>query len=85
MTPQCSLPKGFQAGAAIKVDPNLESIAVGLSRLFEMSASERQEMGRRGLELVKRQFTWPKVARQVLELSEWVVEGGKVPGFVVFD
>jgi poly(glycerol-phosphate) alpha-glucosyltransferase len=39
MTPECNLPEGFAAGAAIRIETNVESIAAGLRKLFALSAS----------------------------------------------
>lgn len=95
MTDHCNLPEGFAAGAAIRVRQEAGdrrqgtgdreqgmSIVDGMRELVEMSDSDRVTMGRRGRALVERQFTWPQVAAQMLEVYEWVVGGGEVPDCV---
>jgi poly(glycerol-phosphate) alpha-glucosyltransferase len=84
MTPQCNLPEGFAAEAAIRLQTSPESIRQRLQDLFEMSESDRQEMGRRGLQLVSERFTWPIVASQMRDLYTWVTGGGPKPGTVDF-
>ena len=79
MTPQCNIPEGFAMGAAIKVEPNPHEIERGLLNLFEMSDSERQVMGERGVTLVKKRFTWPIVADEMRAIHEWVLGGGTPP------
>jgi len=83
MTPGCNLPEGFQAGAAIRVEPQSERIARGLTELAGMREAERRAMGRRGQRLVEEKFSWPKIARQMKGVYEWVLGGGPKPQFVI--
>ena len=83
MTPECNVPEGFAAGAAIRIDPNPESIADGLNRLDSMSDCERSAMGARGRRLVEEKFTWPKVAVQMREVYNWVLGNRPKPECIV--
>ncbi|MCL5023036.1 MAG: glycosyltransferase [Nitrospirae bacterium] len=85
MTPQCNIPEGFEKGAAIKIETDPKAIARGLIELFEMSDVERKEMGQRGLNLVKQQFSWSTVAVQMRQVYEWILGGGTPPECVRFD
>jgi len=49
------------------------TLAEGIRTLFEMSDSDRLTMGRKGRELVERQFTWPQAAKQMKEVYEWAL------------
>ena len=90
MTPECNLPEGFAAAAAIKIAvpgkaetlKGETSIANGLMMLLKMSDAERAGMGARGRRLVEEQFTWPKIAAQMKEVYEWVLGGVNKPGCV---
>jgi glycosyltransferase involved in cell wall biosynthesis len=73
MTPECNVPDGFAAGAAIRVNANPESIADGLNTLGAMSDRERSTMGARGRRLVEEKFTWRKAAVQMREVYNWVL------------
>ncbi len=73
MTPQCNLPEGFDAGAAIHIDPISSSIAQGLYRLFKMSDSDRVVMGARGLSLVKEKFQWSTISVQMNDVYRWMI------------
>lgn len=84
MTPECNLPDGFAACAAIQAETSRPSIATGLRTLLEMNASERQTMGQRGLALVKQRYTWPEAARQMREVQDWVLGRGPAPACVEF-
>ncbi len=75
MTPECNLPEGFAAHAAIEIrneDKRVGSFQAspfsfinGLQTLFDMSETDRINMGRRGRLLVQEKFTWRKVASQM--------------------
>jgi poly(glycerol-phosphate) alpha-glucosyltransferase len=79
MTAECNLPEGFQAGAALKIEPTENSVGVGLNELFRMTEAERVAMGGRGRELVVARFTWPRIAQQVEEVYAWMLGGGAKP------
>jgi poly(glycerol-phosphate) alpha-glucosyltransferase len=79
MTRHCNLPAGFEVGAAVRVDPDGESVARGLQQLASMSLAERRAMGIRGRELVAERFTWPTVAQQMLAVYRWIWGAGTVP------
>jgi glycosyltransferase involved in cell wall biosynthesis len=79
MTPECNLPEGFAAGAALRIETNPKSIARGLQSLFEMSADERRQMGGRGLQLVSARFSWSVVAKELKQVYEWMLGGGTKP------
>ena len=61
LTPQCNLPEGVVAGAAIEALPNVNALAKGLANLIEASDCERIQMGQRGWQLVNQRFTWAEV------------------------
>jgi poly(glycerol-phosphate) alpha-glucosyltransferase len=83
MTPECNLPEGFAANAAIRVDPSVESIAAGLTRLFELPDSDLRAMGSAGFQLTAARYVWPRVAQDMKELYEWMLGGGQKPPCLV--
>jgi poly(glycerol-phosphate) alpha-glucosyltransferase len=84
MTPQCNIPEGFSENAAIKVEPNPADIAEGLRKLVSLSDTERKEMGCCGLSLVKKNFTWGKVAEEMYTVYQWLAGNGSLPSSVSF-
>jgi glycosyltransferase involved in cell wall biosynthesis len=82
MTPDCNLPEGFAAGAAISTGKSADAIEDALHKLFEMDAAERTAMGERGRALVSEKFLWPRIADEMKDVCEWVVGGGPVPASV---
>jgi poly(glycerol-phosphate) alpha-glucosyltransferase len=80
MTRQCNLPSGFEAGAALRIEPDAESIAAELRALFQMNDVDRKAIGEHGLALVKERHQWPKVAAQMIAVYEWAMGTGPAPG-----
>ncbi|BCL60448.1 poly(glycerol-phosphate) alpha-glucosyltransferase [Desulfomarina profundi] len=85
MTPQCNLPEGFSAGAAVKTHPDPSSISQSLVELFITHEDDLQIMGSRGFKLVKEKFMWPGVASQMLEVYDWVLGHTTRPSCVKLD
>ena len=83
MTPECNLPEGFAADAAIRIETGVESIAQGIDSLFSMNESDLQSMGAKGRTLVEERFTWKTIAAQMHEVYDWMLGGGEAPGSVV--
>jgi poly(glycerol-phosphate) alpha-glucosyltransferase len=84
MTDFCNLPAGFAAEAAIRVEPDTDSIFQGLEKLAAMPEGERADMGIRGRNLVEEKFTWPKVAKEMRQVYEWCLTGNNPPGCMEF-
>jgi glycosyltransferase involved in cell wall biosynthesis len=85
MTPECNLPEGFVAGAAVEIGTTSKDIAAGLKQLIEMSDDDRKATGARGRALVAEKFSWPRVGQQMRAVYEWVLGGGTRPETVRFD
>jgi glycosyltransferase involved in cell wall biosynthesis len=82
MTPECNLPEGFAANAAIRIEPSVESIVQGLEQLLRSPSSDLCSLGTNGRALVAGRFTWPKIAADMKSVYEWVLGGGPKPDCV---
>jgi glycosyltransferase involved in cell wall biosynthesis len=85
MTPQCNLPEGFAAGAALRTEPDARSLAEALRQLLTMSGADRRAMGDRGRALVRERFQWSEIAQQMRSVYEWILGGGPAPASVLTD
>lgn len=85
MTPHCNIPVGFEAGAAVEIQTESDSIQKALLDFFALTESERIVMGCRGFNLVKDRFTWQKIAEEMMGVYRWVLEGGSPPACVRLD
>jgi len=83
MTPQCNLPEGFAAQAAIQIEPNVESIATRLNFLFQASDDQLKTMGKNGRSLVTARFNWARCAQEMIEVYRWLLDGGAKPSAVI--
>ena len=85
MTPACNLSIGYHAGAAISVDPSVESLQSGLASLFEMTNAELHDMGSRGRRLAAERFSWSSVAESLHSVYAWLLDRGAPPDCVVLN
>jgi len=85
MTPECNLPEGFQANAALRIGTDAPSIATGLRELMAMSDAQRIDMGAQGRALVSKKFLWPRIGEEMRSVCEWVMNGGTAPASVRCD
>jgi poly(glycerol-phosphate) alpha-glucosyltransferase len=79
MTPECNLPEGFAAGAALQIGTTPQQIAAGLKQLAEMSDDDRRAMGACGRTLVETKFSWPQIGEQMRSVYDWVLGNGPPP------
>jgi glycosyltransferase involved in cell wall biosynthesis len=84
MTAACNMPEGFSAGSAIEIEPSPSGVAKGILSLFEMTITQRAQMGARGRTLVQDKFSWPRAAAQMRNVYDWLVTGGSPPDCVEF-
>lgn len=82
LTPQCNFPEASVAGAGIEVNPDAASTQAGLHRLLALSDEQRKAMGLKGYEIVSQNYTWKRIAKQMIEVYDWCLGGGSPPPFV---
>ena len=73
LTPQCNFPELVAAAGAVEMQPEVESCEAGLRKMLSLSAPERQAMGRRGRELIERNYTWPMIATRMISVYSWLL------------
>jgi glycosyltransferase involved in cell wall biosynthesis len=77
MTEFCNIPSGFDAEAALQIEPSADSIAQGLNQLDALSDSDCHTMGAKGRVLVEQHFTWDMIAQEMKSVYEWCLGGEK--------
>jgi glycosyltransferase involved in cell wall biosynthesis len=85
MTPECNLPEGFSAHAALRIGPRPEEIAAGLKQLAEMSNDDRAAVGACGRTLVATKFSWPRIGEQMRAVYEWMLGDAAPPQTIRLD
>lgn len=73
MTGECNLAEGFETGAAIRLEPTVESAIQALENMFGLTDTALQQMGLKGRELVMEKFSWPHTAAQMHEVYRWIL------------
>ena len=66
-----------RAHAAIVVEPSVASIAEGLRRAATLTLGELQNMGTRARRVAETDFTWPPIARKLVEAYRRAIEEGR--------
>jgi poly(glycerol-phosphate) alpha-glucosyltransferase len=66
-------------------DPTPEGIAEQLGRLFAYSDEELSAVGRRGRELAATNYTWERIADQMVEVYDWLLGRAERPACVHLD
>jgi len=85
ITPECNLPEGFQANAALRIGTTPQELADGLKHLIEMSDGDRFAMGAHGRDLVAKNFSWPRIGEQMRAVYKWMLGGGQTPETIRLD
>jgi glycosyltransferase involved in cell wall biosynthesis len=65
--------------------PTVEQLAETLREALALNDRDLALMGAKGKEWMRRDFSWQHLARQMIEVCEWTLGGGPVPGCVAID
>lgn len=82
LTRECNFPELEKAGGAIEISTDWQGIEAGLRQILELSDEQRIAMGCRGAELVQKSYTWPAMARKMLNVYQWLAGSGPRPEVV---
>jgi glycosyltransferase involved in cell wall biosynthesis len=74
---------GLEAeGCGWWVDPSVDALATALDAAMSLPAASLRTMGRRGRTWMARDFSWPRVAADMLDLYRWLAGAGERPATV---
>jgi glycosyltransferase involved in cell wall biosynthesis len=79
ITTACHFPELAAADGAVVVAPEAEAVTQGLRDLLDRTAPERNDLGRRGRQLVEREYTWDRQAERLAAVYRWLSGGGPRP------
>lgn len=85
MTRHCNLPEGFDAGAAVKTGTDVKEITKALLEFVDRDKDAQAEMGLSGRRLVEKNFTWTKIAADMIEVYKWILGEETKPSCVIGD
>lgn len=84
MTDACNLPRGFEAGAAFRVEVEPQHLAAGLIEHLRRDEAELRSSGMAGRVLVESEYSLDQVCKDYAEMYLWLIDGGPSPRFVHF-
>jgi glycosyltransferase involved in cell wall biosynthesis len=64
------------------VENDVETLSETLQKAIETPEKERIEMGKRGQELVKNNYSVEVIAKKMIRLYDWILNSGEKPEFV---
>jgi glycosyltransferase involved in cell wall biosynthesis len=64
------------------IDHGVEPLVAALTKAMTMRPGVLQKMGAKGREWMARDFSWDRVARDMLDVYRWLASGGEVPSTV---
>ena len=67
------------------VDNDAETFAAALANAMSMSRQSLRSMGAKGRAWMERDFSWDRVATEMLNVYEWLAAGGRAPAAMRFD
>ncbi len=78
LTPQCNMPEVAAITAGWLVEPVLEELTEALRFILSRSPAQNADVGSRGRDLVRRNYTWQSVAQRMADVYGWL-QGGPLP------
>lgn len=85
MTNECNLPEGFDCGAALRITTEPQDLAQSLLDFTKLSNPEHERMGRKGRQLVEREFSWASIAKKMTQVYSWIAGAGDVPDEIMWN
>jgi glycosyltransferase involved in cell wall biosynthesis len=67
------------------VEIGVEPLVLALKEATSLSDAQRLDMGRRGRQLVKNNYSWVKIAEDMSMAYQWILNGGTPPACVRLD
>jgi hypothetical protein len=64
------------------IDHGVEPLSATLTKAMGMTRQELQAMGLKGRAWMERDFSWDRVAHDMLDVYRWLSSGGGVPSTV---
>lgn len=65
------------------IETGVEPLLKALHQATALSDVERNAMGRRGRLLIENNYSWPKIAREMRNVYEWILGGGEKPECII--
>ncbi len=74
-TTGCYFPEAARRQAGYEVICEVSKLADAIVKMTALPPEVRRDMGRRGGDLIRQKFLWPRIARQFAEFYQWLAAG----------
>lgn len=64
------------------IDVGVEPLCGAMEEAMGLSDAQRREMGRWGRQVIEKNYAWPVIVRQMIEMYRWLLGRSEKPGFV---
>jgi glycosyltransferase involved in cell wall biosynthesis len=64
------------------IDIGIEPLKISLKEVMHLSETERAQKGVNGREWMKRDFSWDKIAKDMIKTYQWLINNSEKPNFV---
>lgn len=68
-----------QIDAGRWIEPKASGLILAIRELLDRPAAQRAAMGRRGMDLIRSNYTWDRIASKYLHVCKCIVEGKPIP------
>jgi glycosyltransferase involved in cell wall biosynthesis len=82
ITEACNMPESIRLGAAIKIEPDADSILAGINQFLKSSIEQKARMSELAKTLIKNKHDWAPIACEMNELYRWMLIGCGQPNFL---
>jgi glycosyltransferase involved in cell wall biosynthesis len=67
------------------IDIGIEPLEAAMKEALNLSDKQRQEMGLRGRKLIEKNYSWPQIAVEMVDVYKWILGQGNKPDCVRLD
>ncbi len=85
MTRECNFPEAFSAAVAHEIRPEPISIAESLEEFLCRSVADLENVGEKARQLACAEYSWPSIAKEMIQVYDWLLGGGSPPSTVRTD
>lgn len=85
MTKACNLSEAFELQAAIEIDTNPDSIAIGIQKIINANNTEINLIKKAAFKILKEKYTWGNASKAMLSVYRWLLGNEKKPNCVILD
>lgn len=83
LTDGCNMPEAFENDSGFRISNDPSEMAKEINTFLALSEKEKHSLGSNGSELAQKKYDWHIIGNSLVELYQWVLNGGTKPAFVM--